>query len=1108
MADLTILFADQVGSTRQLSEIGDEAAVAVRQRLKRLLVSTIEGQAGRIFSDDGDGCAAVFERPEDAARAALLMLDGAAESRHVVDSKLAIHLRIGIHTGNVIPNGDGFVGMAVHLGARMCEVAPTDFVAASRVTSERLATTPWLRVTPFGKRTMKGVAEPVQVNLLSDSSRAAPTPEDQLASSGAEQAMPSSPWLRERPLPAVCVDRVAERSRLEASLIASEHQIQMVLLGGEPGAGKSTLIHQVATAHAANSDAICLVGRCDEVADGPYREVVEALHHLVEVAPIGLLAQHVLKHGSLLTRLIPGLEHRVASAPEYEAGRDVDRFRLYEAIADLLRDVARNQPVLLVFEDLHWASEPSLDLIRHLVRSAGLASVVIAGTYRSTEVDAEPHTLRFLERVGAEPNTARVELNRFDEAQAHDLVAQAASAAQVADGLIPGLVRHLYRQTAGSPLFLTEMLRSLEEAGTLRQLRDAGDIAAIEMPTTVQELATTRVDRLGADIAAVLADAAILGTSFRIPELERLAESNDFDILDVLEIAERAGIVHEEPSSLDGSFVFRHAVIHRALYDRIGTTRRRRRHRAAADAVTAVSEHDLKARSADILVHLERCGNAARPDELVRFASLAADEASDRIALLDAVRYSQVAADAVHQDPLADRAQIAEVLGALGAAQTAAGLAEGRASMVAAADAARTAERWDLFASAAFRYGGALKENQASPVNVATALVDEALLHFPEPSATRAKLLVVAALWRRQTTDYATRRPLADEALTIARSLDDPRTLALVMAEYHRALHGPNTMPEALEMADELESLAAQLKDDAVAFQALNLRLIATAELGMWEEAQQTAASLEQVGDRLRHIEGRRITLSWKISTSTAQGRFDDGAAHIAELKKLLSKYQIEDFGRMFGALSFVPLWLKGHSGLLYKASLKPGVAAAYSCAWFAADAGLLNEASSHIADLPDPRAVSERFDYMWWNDVVAQTRVALRTGDADLARVVYDIALPYADGNAVMGLINFFGTGRHHLGSLCMTLGDYDAAIANYEASLERTMVMGARPFHALTQAELAQALDSRGNEGDRERAKELRELARAVAEELELGLVIETLNEPEHVMAVRFAH
>ena len=210
----------------------------------------------------------------------------------------------------------------------------------------------------------------------------------------------------------------------------------------------------------------------------------------------------------------------------------------------------------------------------------------------------------------------------------------------------------------------------------------------------------------------------------------------------------------------------------------------------------------------------------------------------------------------------------------------------------------------------------------------------------------------------------------------------------------------------------------------------------------------------------------------------------------------------------MFGALEFIPLWLQGHSALLYKVSLRPGASASYSPAWFAADAGLLDEAVSHMAELPRANEASERLDYLWWNDVVAQTRVALRTGNEALAQEVYDTMLPFADGNAVMGLVTFFGAGRHHLGSLCTVLGDYDAAIENYEASLERTALMGARPFHALTQAELAHAHDLRGADGDHERAVQLRELSRVVADELELGLVADTLNEPERVMAVRFAH
>ncbi|MEZ5343589.1 MAG: tetratricopeptide repeat protein [Acidimicrobiales bacterium] len=341
-----------------------------------------------------------------------------------------------------------------------------------------------------------------------------------------------------------------------------------------------------------------------------------------------------------------------------------------------------------------------------------------------------------------------------------------------------------------------------------------------------------------------------------------------------------------------------------------------------------------------------------------------------------------------------------------------------------------------------------------------------------------------------------------DEALEIARGTGDQRTIAAVLSEFHRALHGPNAMPEAIAMADELESLAASLADDDIAFQALNLRLLATAALGQWERAQRTATQLAAMAERLRHIEGRRISLSWFVCAAFAQGRFDEAHQLIRELKVLLVNYPAADFEAMMGVLQFVEPWLGGHSALLRTLSERSRSGTTISPVWFAAEAGQLDDVNGLLAALPPTADNNRRFDYLWWNDIVGRTRIALRTGDRALASDLLDMLIPFADGHAQMGAVCFLGTGHFHLGTLHYVLGDFDAAIASYERAIELHQAMQARPWVAFAQAELAVALEARDAPGDVARANELRDASRAVAEELKLGLILETLDRPGGVL------
>ncbi len=1096
MGQLTILFVDQVGSTRQLAEIGDRAVVKVRRRLKEIIESCTTDNHGRVFSDIGDGMAAVFEEPRDAVFAALAMLASAEQSR--VDSlkSHAIHLRIGLHSGEPIPHGDGFVGLDVHICARMCDAAPDNHVVATERTTALLESPASFRVSDFGTRAMKGLAEPLQINLITSSD--GPGPQDVLfAYSDAGSApMRSSPWLDERALARTFVGRETEELRLaESAMAVAGGASRLVLVSGAAGLGKTTLVHRTCRNLVADANALCLVGRCDETVE-PYRAIVEALRHLVEVAPQPLLKEHVRRHGNLLTRLVPALGQRVPGLVAGSDGQPGERYQLFEAVADLLRSVAQSQPVVLVVEDLHWASEQTLDLLGHISRASGIGPLLVVGTYRPAEVDAS-HSLRaFIGRVQADVGTQRVRLSPLNLDNVCDLIRDAAIGIAefpnepTHDRRVEELGEHLYRQTAGSPLFLREMLRSLEESGDLgRILRSEAPVAIGRVPETVQELAAARVDRLGPTGADVLGDAAILGSSFRISVLEEMVGDDSEIVLATLEQAERAGIVREETMSADGAFSFTHGLLQDALYARVGSVRRRRRHRAAADATTHTAGANVREVATDVLHHLLEAGQLADPEEIVSAAGFAADDAAEKIALEKAVDYRQIAVDAARQIPDLPAADMAEVLLGLAVAQTAGGLAVGRKTTIEAAAYASEAERWDILARAAICYGGEYKENQAIfDITEQVDLCKTALAHFPERTVTRARLLTALAVWQRQHVPFDDRFVLVSEALDIAREVGDARALADVIHEWYRALHGPNVAEEAAAMSLELEALGAELSDDAVVLEALNLRLLSDAALGNWTNIQRTAQQFESVGDRVRNIEGRRLGLCWNLNRAAVRGDFDESASYVREQRSFLSHYRSDEKARYLSAMSFLQPHFAGHNELLYS-MLNEMHLGSYK-AWFAGDAGLLDEAVEAIDGYGPLRQLAVDANYLFWSDAVGLTRGIRAVGDRARALELYEILLPYASHNAVMGAIAFLGAANHHLGGLAAVLGRFDDAVAHYEQALARHREMGARPYLALTLTELAALLDERGEDDD-ERVASLRSEAGEIAAALNLGFI-----------------
>lgn len=1076
-----LLFVDQVDSTRLLAQIGDEAMVDVRRRLHRLMGDAVTGHGGRVFGDMGDGLAAVFTSANDAARAAVAMQDDAESTRHSTEP--TIELRIGVHHGDVIPNGDGLIGMAVHVAARLCDAAPNGYIAASEAFCSALDAADDLDVTPYERRVMKGIAAPMDVRLVTRRGHALPFPRSSGRSSRWE--IPSTPWLTERSTPRLMVGREAEQRQLARLGAASGERIQLALVDGEPGIGKSTLLHHCGGRFAEHRR-LCIVGRADETQPTPYREFIEALAHVIPHLPDAAIADHVLRHGHLLARLIPELRQRAHSLdPTAEPADDEpDRFRLFEAIADLLRSITPNQAMVLLVEDLHWSAEPSLALLEHLIRSVQIPSLLVVASFRPAAARDDSPLATFLGRVAAEANVTRIKLGPLRSLDVRAMIADLPFA-DVAD--------QLHEKTSGSPLFLTEMIRSFGETDQPERAADG----SLLVPDTVQELATSRVDRLGAAHRAVLADAAVLGPVFDLTDLERLASSH-IDVLAALEDAEQAGLIITHPVD-DEAYVFGHAVVRDALYERISAPRRRRRHGAAADVILASGDTRVAERAAEVLRHLELstaslAASDRSPELIADLARAAAVNAMVRLDLADAVRHRATVVEALRRrsDETEDQlSELVEALLLLGAAETSAGRNHGRATFVEAASVARSIERWDLFSQAASRYGGPLKENQANlDVSEPASLIQEALEHEPAAAAMRARLLTALAIWQREHVPYVERRRLTDEALEIARSLDDTRTLATVVAEVHRALHGPIATYEALAASDELEHLAAEMGDDMVAFQSLNLRLHVEFELARLDDATATAARLDQLAKRIGTIEGTRISLLWRATMASARGDTGTHRQLLGELAQLIAGYPPGARAIMLGASTLTLPWLQGKSSKLYELTARTGNP--LTMAFLAADSGDGEAAVRHMNEHSGPKHLVDAQNYMFFHDVFAMTRTARQVGDQALAAELYDLFAPYSGRNARMGVVAFLGAVDHHLGSLAAILGRTEVATEHYSAALQQHRTAEARPWVALTLAEMAAMLRTTGTAEYSAFEAE----ARAIADELGLGLVTRTLD------------
>jgi tetratricopeptide (TPR) repeat protein len=326
---------------------------------------------------------------------------------------------------------------------------------------------------------------------------------------------------------------------------------------------------------------------CQEEALISYQPVVEALRHHVRASGRDWAHLSLGPGAEELARLIPELASARPGEPQRApADPETRRYMLFEAVSLLLADTAARAPVLLVLDDLHWADQATLQLLRHLVRAPHEAALLIVGTYRPADVGPRHPLATLLADLRRDRLFERVSLDGLDEAHVGELIASHAGHAAPA-----GVVNAVHEQTEGNPFFVEEVMRDLIETGVLfeRGGRWASALTADEIgvPEGVKEVLESRMARLSQLCRGVLCQAAVLGREFAFEVLAAMADSSDEELIAALEEAGAAQLVLEDDGSRS-SHAFTHALVRETLYGGLSAPRRRRLHARAASAIEQV----------------------------------------------------------------------------------------------------------------------------------------------------------------------------------------------------------------------------------------------------------------------------------------------------------------------------------------------------------------------------------------------------------------------------------------------------------------------------------------------------------------------------------------
>jgi class 3 adenylate cyclase/tetratricopeptide (TPR) repeat protein len=615
---VSVLFADLVGFTARAERLDPEEVRGLLAPYHARLRVELERFGGTVEKFIGDAAVALFgapvaheDDPERAVRAALAVRDAIGE--------LDAAVRIGVTTGEALVTrdarpleGEGMAaGDVVNTASRLQSAAPADGILVDEATYR--ATEHAIEYTDAEAVDAKGKAEPVRVwEVVGLRARL-----------GVDIAFRGAGAL---------VGRDEELDALRDALARTrrEHTVQLVTLVGVPGIGKSRLVYELW----AGVEADPVLSYWRQGRSLPYGNGVSfwALGEMAK-AHAGILEND--DSHTALEKLQQAVQHAVTDAGEADwieghlrplvgLSGDTDvgdrRDESFGAWRGFFEALAEQRPLVLVFEDVHWADDGLLDFVDHLVEWATDVPLLVVCTARPELLDRRPGW------GGGKRNAATISLSPLADEDVAQLIESLVGKAQ------PDLVAH----AGGNPLYAEEYARMLAQSGN-------GE--ALALPDSVQGIIAARLDTLPLEEKAFVQDAAVLGKVFWVGELGHVAGVDPGVAHEQLQVLERKEFVRRERRSSvadDTAYVFRHLLVRDVAYGQVPRARRVEKHRLAAEWIEALAG-DRREDLADVVAHhyvsaleLAQATGHASP-ELAERARLALREAGDRAASLSAL---------------------------------------------------------------------------------------------------------------------------------------------------------------------------------------------------------------------------------------------------------------------------------------------------------------------------------------------------------------------------------------------------------------------------------------------------------------------------------------
>ncbi len=1004
-----MVFADVVDSTALLVKLGPMRGEELRSVLSAAHRRVVVGANGSVIKDLGDGIMAVFGSVSDAIEATIGLQQATADvARRLSVNELAI--RAGVSLGEATSEQpiDGgpldWHGLPVVEAARLCSAAsPRQILAADGA----LVFASGVERVSVGALTLKGLPAPVAASAVSWST--VPT------------GVAALPWAiatstRRFVGRATNLDEL-RRVWKEASVGAA----RLALISGEPGIGKTRLAAELARlAHA--DGALVLFGRNDESGVVPHQPIVEVLRQVIAAYPDAPLPAG-------LGRLLP--EHGDVNEM---AGSDPELARLaaYDAAVSVLRTASGRWPMLVILDDMHWATPGTLALARHLRTGLVESNMLSVLTYRDTDVDRTVPFGGLLSDLHRINGVTRIRLGGLDAAAVEEMVLEC-----FGDRVETGVVQRLVAQTEGNAFFV---------GAILDHFVDTGAPIGSTLPEGVRDVVGRRLDRVGSDVVGVLTTAAVIGAHVDVQLLAEVHGGERDTVFDAVDAATSARLLRE--GDRVGQLVFAHALIRQTLLDELPSTRRARLHQRVATALSGRS----RTAEDDLADHMLAAVPLIPFDDAAAVARRVIDvtvSPSDVVRLVDRVL---ALADDVIASPTVDLAEISLHGGRAWFYRSE--RQQARPYVLRAVSIAERLGDDDLFVRAV----SSLSMTSDFGVDPEQTALLERASQWAAPGSELDLHIRITRLMNKSFAGAAV--DPTDEALAVVSSVDilaHERAVPLACFSVSLALL---SSPAVRELARVVAKLRGSAPADEIGMLfTLGLSHLRCGDFGAF------TGLADEIHEKWRQIsrqrDGHPLAYQQEAILGLLRGQLDEARAHVASVARVAPN------DMMFGAgcaMQNVQICLSegNHTGALQIAETFRGLTP--QPRFELSQIGVCRLRSG------DHDGARREFDEAWGDELSGLTydwaragtlaclaELAVGLGDASRAQDLYNELLPWDNQLIVSMCTHVVCSANFALGTLAATLGRVDEARSRLAAALAWERSLDAVILAARTEAALA---------------------------------------------------